>query len=82
MSRLNKIVDKYCLFSFFIVAVCEAVQCYWMSALGWFMAGLGWYAWEGEKQFYDMLADLYRKHLRECKCNNETKDETEKKDND
>lgn len=82
MSKLNKIVDKYCLFSFFIVAVCEAVQCYWMSALGWFMAGLGWYAWQEEKQFYDMLADLYRKHLKECKCNNETKDEEEKKDND
>ena len=71
MSKLSKIVDKYCLFSFFIVAVGEAVQCYWMSSLGWFMAGLGWYAWQEEKHFYDMLADLYRKHLKECKCNNE-----------
>ena len=82
MSGIWRFLERYDIIAFLIMSVCEFIQRQWISGLGWLMAAFGWYAWNEEKKFYDMLADLYRKHLRECKCNNETKDEDEKKDND
>ena len=66
MKRIDKIIDKIAWFSFVLVAVGELLQQHWMAGLGWFTAAVGWWAYDGEKKFFDQMCELYSKHLGKC----------------
>lgn len=59
--KISKIMDKCALFGYFIVAVCEFFQGFWFSGVGWCLAGLGWFAFDKEKDFFDQMSLIWKK---------------------
>ena len=57
---LLKIMDKCALCGYFIVGICELVQGFWFSGVGWCLAGIGWYAFEEERKFFAQANAIYR----------------------
>jgi hypothetical protein len=72
MSKFSKVMDKCALIGYFIVSVCELVQGNWFSGVGWCLAGIGWFAFDTEKGFFDQANEIFRK------CSNEYEAEIEK----
>ena len=66
MKRIGKIIDKIVLFCPILVAVGELFQQHWIAGLGLFTAALGWWAYDGERKFFDQICELYSKHLGKC----------------
>lgn len=64
-SKISKFIDKFALVGYFIVAICEFVQGSWFSGVGWCLAGVGWYAFEEERKFFDQANAIYRKCVKE-----------------
>lgn len=60
-SKISKFMYNFSLVGYFIVAVCEFVQGSWFSGVGWCLAGIGWYAFEEERRFFDQANAIYRK---------------------
>lgn len=63
MASIGKILDKCSLFGYFIVGICEFCQGSWFSGVGWTLAGVGWYAFESEKKFFDQAMDICKKYV-------------------
>ena len=68
MNLFKKIWNSawVCIISAWFVAVCEFIDCAWMSGAGWTFVGVLWWGLAGERKFYDELYRLYHEHLDLC----------------
>ena len=65
MSKIMKVMDKFAQFGYFFVAICEFTQGNWFSGVGWCLAGVGWFAFDTEKKFFDQANAIYSKCVKE-----------------